>query len=516
MFLWKLDNSGNFAWVNDFGGNYSTDQFGFSGDLAISPDSEANNQMLIVADRFNRTSDFDPGPGTNYLNPDSGSSFMAKYGANGELIWAGNYGLDSSSQINTLLQNCKLAVDSSEEIFFTGNYNYAPDINPGAGGSYYLPFSTPAFGKNSSFVAKLSGSGNVIWSKIIYYDTTSTSSANGGIVAFGSIALDANNPCYIVGGFSNRIGASGFIDFDPGPGMVLRHTISDVDVFVLKLDALGNFEWVSTTQGYPNNWGATGDFLFLDQYNNIYIEGRYMGAVDFDPGLDTFLMNSIGYSHDGFILKLTQCPLTVDSTAAAACNQYTIGGQVFDSSGTYTVALPSSVGACDSIVVLDLSLEPLENTLSRNGDTLIANARLATYQWLSCDNFGNKTPILGASSKRYRPTTEGEYAVAVSYQDCRDTSGCRLVDNLSIADLKKQSAIQIVPNPTTSQCKVLLGAGVTPADLKLINTLGAVVWEKTNFSGKSQTIDMSQMSAGIYYLTIREKGSLTVKKVVKW
>jgi hypothetical protein len=52
-----------------------------------------------------------------------------------------------------------------------------------------------------------------------------------------SIAVDASGNIFTTGFFS------GTNDFDPGPGMFNMTAIGDHDMFVLKLDASGNFLW---------------------------------------------------------------------------------------------------------------------------------------------------------------------------------------------------------------------------------------------------------------------------------
>lgn len=192
--------------------------------------------------------------------------------------------------------------------------------------------------------------------KVVEWDTTgSASSSEAGIASSFDIALDNQENPYILG----RITKGGHVDFDPGPGTAIIIPETKMQVFVLKLNTMGYFEWVSTTQGNTDS-EAEGYKLAIDKHNNIYARGRFLSMVDFDPGVDTFLLNGIGMN-SGFCFKWAQCPLLVDSTDAIACNSYTINGQTFHSSGVYTIALTNSTG-CDSIVKLNITLEPLVNT----------------------------------------------------------------------------------------------------------------------------------------------------------
>src|SRR5690606_33866999 len=141
-FLWKVDSSGNFGWVNDFGGNYITTT-GASGGLAISPPEENGKQTLVVTGGFSRVSDFDPGPSTAFLAPDSGIRFMAKYQTNNELVWMGNFDRPNTStgMVLPAISEIQISINSNREIYIAGNYVAAPNINPGPGTPYYLPYS---------------------------------------------------------------------------------------------------------------------------------------------------------------------------------------------------------------------------------------------------------------------------------------------------------------------------------------------------------------------------------------
>src|SRR4029078_109702 len=120
-------------------------------------------------------------------------------------------------------------------------------------------------------------------------------------VNFLGIEVDANGNLYSTGGFYS------ITDFDPGPGTFnltafgYNGTSTGIqDVFVLKLDAAGNFQWVKQMGGTQMDqaWGIS-----LDPSGNILTTGHFEGTVDFDPGSGTYNLVSVG-SLDAFISKL--------------------------------------------------------------------------------------------------------------------------------------------------------------------------------------------------------------------
>lgn len=72
------------------------------------------------------------------------------------------------------------------------------------------------------------------------------------------------------------------------------------DVFILKLDANGNFIWGRDPWGGSDDVGAS---IATDAAGNVYTTGRFVNTVDFDPGAGTFNLNSGGL-YGSFILKL--------------------------------------------------------------------------------------------------------------------------------------------------------------------------------------------------------------------
>jgi hypothetical protein len=109
-----------------------------------------------------------------------------------------------------------------------------------------------------------------------------------------SIAVDASGNVYITGYFY------GTADFDPGPGTANLNSNGTVDIFVQKLDAHGNFLWVKQMGGINFDEGLS---IAVDHSGNVYTTGSFEGTVDFDPGVGTANLTSLG-SYDIFVQKL--------------------------------------------------------------------------------------------------------------------------------------------------------------------------------------------------------------------
>lgn len=109
-----------------------------------------------------------------------------------------------------------------------------------------------------------------------------------------SIAIDASGNAYTTGTFVLTS------DFDPGVGVFNLTSIGQRDIFISKLDALGNFVWAKCIGQTDVDECQSID---VDGNANVYITGSYTGVVDFDPGAGTYTMASSGIN-SAFILKL--------------------------------------------------------------------------------------------------------------------------------------------------------------------------------------------------------------------
>ena len=109
---------------------------------------------------------------------------------------------------------------------------------------------------------------------------------------------DENNNGYFVGCFN------GTTDFDPGPGVQNLTAVGDLNMYVLKKDAAGNFLWVKHIAGMNANAALCfGYGIELDNSGNIYVGGSYLDSFDFDPGPGVHALSSYGGYHS-FVLKL--------------------------------------------------------------------------------------------------------------------------------------------------------------------------------------------------------------------
>jgi hypothetical protein len=225
---------------------------------------------------FSGTVDFDPGAGTFTLSSGLGNDvFISKLDALGNFIWAKNLGGSGFDNGNSIV------LDGLGNVYTTGFFSGTADFDPGAG-----TFNLTSAGDRDIFISKLDASGNFIWAK---------SMGGAGRDYGNSIALDGSGNVYTTGFFFG-----GPADFDPGAGIFNLTSAGNMDIFISKLDASGNFIWAKNLGDVSDDEGTS---IAIDGLGNVYTTGFFGGTVDFDPGAGIFNLSSVG-SWDIFISKL--------------------------------------------------------------------------------------------------------------------------------------------------------------------------------------------------------------------
>lgn len=267
IYVAKFDSSGNILWAKGMGNAPNNDR-----GLGISLDADGN---AFVTGVFFNTVDFDPGPGVFNMTSAGGSDvFVLKLDSNGNFIWAKRIGGVSTDSGESIY------VDNNGYVYTAGSYATTVDFDPGAG-----VFNLTAVGNNDAFIQKLDNAGNFVWAKSM-----------GGTYTDNilSISVSDSGNIYTTGFFGNTS------DFDPGPGVYNLTGMGSTDIFISKLNSLGNFVWAKQVSGYSAEMGRS---VKVDSLENVYAAGFYEGAVDFDPGSGTYYSVPIG-NYDAFVLKL--------------------------------------------------------------------------------------------------------------------------------------------------------------------------------------------------------------------
>lgn len=316
-------NSQNFSWANGFGGS------GYDDSKSIAVDVQGN---VYTTGSFQNIVDFDPSANTFTLSAvGQFDIFITKFNSSGNFVWAKSIGCSGGKS-----QGNGITVDASGNVYTTGYFSYTADFDPGVGtytlSAPYVAFNSPT----NIFVLKLDASGNFVWANNI-----GTSSFDEG----NAITLDANSNVIVTGSFV------GVTDFNPnGTAVNLGMFGAGSDVFVLKLDAAGNFIWAKSFGSIPNG-SAGADFgksITTDASGNIFTTGFCDVGADLDPSSATYTIANRG----AFISKLD-----ASGTFVMGLN---LGGSTYDNSQANGIKVDASgniytTGFFNNVIDLDPS-----------------------------------------------------------------------------------------------------------------------------------------------------------------
>ncbi len=253
--LVKYDSVGNLHWM----------VLGDSSNCAgLATDLFGNEYLLAVY--YGHTVNFG---GHILVNPrpslDSGSYFLAKINASGDVIWVKNIGaINCFETYPEEYGNC-ITTDACGNIYvecaFTNNIRIGTD-------SFTKVPCVPDIGSADILVAKYDSSGNVIWAKSFGGDWPNSPTG---------IAVTRSGYIYFAGDFKSDTLYCGSTFLTDTSELGLGNKVWSS--FLIKLDNLGNTIWARDNTGSAN---CEVSALAVDQSENAYITGNYeYGSLDF-------------------------------------------------------------------------------------------------------------------------------------------------------------------------------------------------------------------------------------------
>jgi hypothetical protein len=396
---------------------------------------------------------------------------------NGNYHWVKSFGDNGGS-----LQ-CA-TIDENGNIYCSGLLTDTADFDPGIGVSN---LSQPSLG---IFILKMDNNGSHTWSQA-YGD---------GPISFAlSIKLDTSNNIIIAGVYRDTLNMGNDI-------YIVNPNASSIS-FVSKLDNNGEVIWAESIQS------STGDASRCESISifndHIYIGGYYKGTADFDVSINTQNSTSNG-DNDMYLLKLDYCNYAQATDVQNVCGPFTwIDGKTYTTSNNTAIFNLQNLAAngCDSVVTLDLTINNIDTSVVYSPIELTANSVGDSYQWLDCNN--GHTPILGATSQTFTPTSNGNYAVEVTTTNCVDTSSCYAMTTVGIEDVIP-SQFSTYPNPSSKNLIIEIDDQLIGENALIFNTQGQLITTLL-LSDKKSVIPVDYLENGLYLLKIENQTIRFVK-----
>ncbi|MDP4266007.1 MAG: SBBP repeat-containing protein [Bacteroidota bacterium] len=463
FFLAKYDSNGNVLWAKN--------AEGYSAASSVAVDVSGN---AYLAGRFychtlKIGSIFLTNVDSNYTY----DIFVAKYDANGNVLWAKSAGGNGADYVNSI------AVDALGNTYITGIFDStSTKVNFG---SIKLINS----GNRDIFVAKYDANGNTLWAKSVAgVKTRSDNESN-------SIAVDATGNIYIAGTFY-----SSTITF----GTTTLKNSGWANIFLVKYDAYGSVIWAKTAEGI--NFGVAYAYsVAVDNSGDAYITGNY-SSITFDSITlsDRGLLNSFitKYDANGNVLWAKSLDnnayVDVETIAVDASENAYIAGYFQSYSlifGSITLANPNG----DDFFIAKLGSGKTTCMVNAGPDKTINSgypvSLTATggnvYSWST----GAKTASINVN-----PTSSATYTVTGT------TNGCSASDNVVV---KVNPPIIASAGPDLTICYL---------DTPRITATGGKFYHWSTGS-RMQSIVVNPTTTTTYIVTVTSATGQTAKASVK-
>jgi hypothetical protein len=270
VFIQKLDVSGNFIWAKQLVGETV---------MAMTLDTFGN---IFITSNFLDTVDFDPGPATHYAaSAGLFDIYVLKLDSAGNFLWVKTTGGANEEDARAI------AVDNEDNVYLTGSFKGTCDFDPDP----LLNFNLVSAGNMDIYVLKLDAFGNLTWAKRI----GATNEDQGSSIC----VQNSTGAVYTTGIFKDSA------DFDPGPGNYYLTDSLQSGIFVVKLDAGGDFEWAkdAASSGYSD-----APSISIDPVGNLRLAGNTLFNGSFIQKLDTsgtILWNTQSYIDGGYLAITT-------------------------------------------------------------------------------------------------------------------------------------------------------------------------------------------------------------------
>jgi hypothetical protein len=297
----------------------------------------------------------------------------------------------------------------------------------------------------------------------------------------------------------------GSADFSPGEGVYELTSNGGSDIFVLKLDASGNFVWVNQMGGSSFDKGRS---LLLDNQDNIYISGDFEDIVDFDPSSDTFNIDSYG-EKDIFVQKL-------DASGKFIWARQ-IGGSLYDSEPYITADKSENIyitGSFSGTADFDPSFNSFSLTSFGQSDIFVERLSpcLPTY-----------AEIFDTSSTDYTLNGIIYSSTGIYTQIISNSVGCDSVITLHLTIEEENSIIAIndfgtsinyYPNPVKNQINIEFKEVIDNVKISILDYMGKELYMDSYSTANTITLQIPY-STGLYFLKVEGQNKIAMIKIIK-
>lgn len=475
-FIAKFDQKfGTRKWSTFFAMPCHDDKFTVSNYLAITP----NNHLIIVGTyeedvNFNNCSYPLSNACGNYYQDNKPKNYIAEFNTDNQLCWGTRFG-ESCGVISVV------EVDDNDNIFIAGTTCGVATVTlelANEGGGYSQ--TTPG-GNTDAFIAKFDADRQLYWS---------TYFGGGGIDEIFGLALNSNQELFVLGGTTSSFG----FPLLPSGNAYFDGTYNSNDYFIAKF--LNNGQQIWTTyyggSGIEFNLGA----ITVDDNGIIYILGTTESDnMDLEQVTGSYFqdeLNNNGQNNDdntdAFILTFTPDLQQSWTTFFGGFNYVDQPSQ-----GDFGLAIESF----------------------KDEFLFISGSTRSKFT----DNGGVNIPLANPGNGAYfQPNLSGNLDVSF-HQDAYIAKFC--VPDILIAEKEVEIASNLIVFPVPSHDYLYIDLPEIPGNFQLVLSVCDVLGKKAMFqeipnsSKELLQIDISNLSPGVYSVTIETEDKLLTQKFIK-
>ncbi|MFZ4739982.1 MAG: T9SS type A sorting domain-containing protein [Bacteroidales bacterium] len=207
-------------------------------------------------------------------------------------------------------------------------------------------------------------------------------------------------------------------------------------------------------------------------------------------------------------------PTTTTLTPKSICNgdSIIIFNKFRKIAGNYYDTL-QSIHSCDSILLQALNVIMIDTMVINVADSLKAVQGADSYQWYDCTT---NQAINNATNYYYKATVSGNYRVKINKNNCVSYSSCHHITITGINNISNtDTRFQLHPNPATDKITVNFDRFDGSAHFEIFDITGKSIVNQVLLNNtKSETIDVSMLKTGIYFVKFTNNEQSISKKLI--
>lgn len=454
VFVSKINTSGVFVWSRFFGDT--------GNDYGKSITVDASGNVYTTGSFSGSVNILDIGVAQYYLtSAGKYDAFILKTNSNGLVSWFKNLGGTEDDFGNSI------ALDASGNVYTTGSFVATADFDPGKADSVY---NLTSAGGADIFISKLNNDAKFLWAKRM---------GGPGGDAGNSLKVDGVGNIYSTGFFNSTA------DFDPGEGVKNLSSAGSTDIFVSKLNSLGEFLFAKNMGGPLED---VGNSIVADNDGKSYSTGFFKGTADFDPGPNMYNLVSLGLNDMYVSLLGPTAPspvLLLNFTVIKKSDNVVLSWQSATESNSDRFEIERGVDGKIFNYIGEVKASGNSNSIK-------------SYE------FTDKNPTNGLNVDRL-------------YYRFRqfDADGNYFISPVRAVGFGKgNSAMYLFPNPVISTTTIHANVSQTGLNFTITDGKGRKVLT-AKLTSTATIVDVSQLASGIYFINIEghDKESLKMIKL---